>query len=308
MYISLLCYNRLVKVKVYAKLNLTLDVGAKQGEFHSIDSVVTSVDICDVVEVVKRDDRRVNVCGVQGVEQELNTAYKAAVAFMRVFEGRLATQVRGVDITINKGIPFGAGMGGSSADASAVVYCMCKLFGVDINSREIHELCATLGSDINYMLYGGLARLQGKGDDVTLYKQAQPLYFALTTFNASMNSGEVYSAFDALRVKQVTQDSIGMSVSSSILTMLQQGDNGTAITLFNNALQQATLSVSSYANAYLNFIQSHNLQCNMTGSGSAYYVACQTLEQAERVAALLNAHGFATTVCKSVPNGIIELL
>ena len=288
-----------MKVKVYAKLNLTLNVGAKQGAFHPIDSVVTSVDICDVVEVVARADMQVNVHGIDSVEQEKNTAYKAAVAFRREFA---AKTIPGVDIFIQKGIPFGGGLGGSSADASAVVYCMCKLFGVDIHSRKIHELCSALGSDINFMLFGGLARLQGKGDDVIPYKLAKPLCFALTTFGQSMNSGEVYSAYDKLTVNHTTDKHDNVT----LLNLLQQGANGEAITLFNNDLQPATLNISNYAKEYLSFVQSHNFQCNITGSGSAYYVACQTLEEAEHVANLFNAHGFATTVCTSVPSGIVE--
>ena len=308
-----------MKVKVFAKLNLTLKVGAKQGEFHLIDSVATSVDICDTVEVVRRADMQVKVCGVQCVEQERNTAYKAAVAFRRAFAHKT---VAGVDIVIHKGIPFGGGLGGSSADAAAVVYCMCKLFDVDIHSREIHELCASLGSDTKFMLFGGLGRLQGKGDNVSYYKMAEPLYFALTTFDVSMNSGEIYSAFDTLRSSRAGKNFIGchcvegspvheeLSVSEpteALLNLLQQGANGKAISLCFNDLQKATSRVSNYAKEYLSFIKSHGLMCNMTGSGSAYYVACVTKKEAEQVSELLNSHGFTTIICVSVPSGIAEI-
>ena len=310
---TLLCYNIPVKVKVFAKLNLTLNVGAKQRNFHTIDSVVTSVDIFDIVEVVKRNDLRVKVSGVESVKQEHNTAYKAAVAFLRMFTAT-DSPISGVDIFIQKGIPFGAGLGGSSADAAAVVYCMCKLFGVDIHSQKIHELCSSIGSDVNFMLLGGLGRLAGKGDDVTMYNLAQPLYFALTTFDESMSSGEIYSAFDALphRGNGANQCSSVLAEPSAtqtdeLLNLLQQGANGKAIKLLFNDLQQATLLVSNYAKRYLSFTQSNNLCCNMTGSGSAYYVACETHEQAQQVAQQLNAHGFATKVCTSVPGGIIDI-
>lgn len=295
-----------MKVKVFAKVNLTLSVGEKQGEFHPIDSVATSVDICDVVEVVPRADSRVNVCGVDNVEQEHNTAYKATVAFKHMFASK---NIPGVDIFINKGIPFGAGLGGSSADASAVVYCMCKLFGVDVHSRKIHDLCSSLGSDVNFMLFGGLARLTGKGDDVTFHKLAKPLYFALTTFDTGMSSGEIYSAFDNLANSQPsdTRKVLDATYNDRLLDLLQQGANDKAISMLSNDLQQATLSVSNYAKHYLSFVHSNNLTCNMTGSGSAYYIACSTKAEVERISHLLNTHGFTTTVCSSVPNGIVEI-
>ena len=186
---------------------------------------------------------------------------------------------------------------------------MCKLFDVDVHSRKVHDLCSALGSDVNFMLFGGLGRLQGKGDGVTFSKLKTPLYFALTTFDESMNSGEIYSAFDDLANSQPsnTRKVLDATYNDRLLDLLQQGANGKAIPLLSNDLQQATLCVSNYARDYLNFMQSQQLHCNMTGSGSAYYVACLTKADAERVADLLNSHGFTTTVCTSIECGI-ELL
>ena len=50
-----------VKVKVYAKINLSLNVGFKDGLYHDLDTVMTSVDLYDVVSVVKRTDKNINV-------------------------------------------------------------------------------------------------------------------------------------------------------------------------------------------------------------------------------------------------------
>lgn len=294
-----------MKVKVYAKLNLMLSVGARNGEFHPIDSVATSVDICDVVEVVPRADDEIVVSGMPQVATEQNSAYKAAKAFQTVF------LTNGVSIYVQKGIPFGGGLGGSSADAAAVVYCMCKLFGVDIHSKEVHEICAKLGSDINFMLFGGLGRLQGKGDDVTYSKMAKPLYFALTTFDVSMSSKEVYNGYD--EYLQCSTSAHGPSVSyikarlDCVWDMLVRGYNMYALQSFENDLQLVIENLYDYSKNYSNFISEHQLHCNMTGSGSAYYVACESREQAQRVTDLLNANGFATTVCQSVPSGIEEI-
>ena len=291
-----------MKVKVFAKLNLSLAVGARQGDFHPIDSVATSVDICDVVQVSPRSDAQITVNRLPQIAMEQNSAYKAAVAFQKAFF------TPGVEIFIEKGIPFGAGLGGSSADAAAVVYCMCKLFGVDTRSKEIYELCSKLGSDVNFMLFGGLGRLQGKGDDVTLFALAKPLYFALTTFDCSMSSGQVYSAFDNLidnKLSFATPCSkLETSSNEKLLDLLRNGRNEQAIELLSNDLQVATRNISNYADKYISFISSQGLRCNMTGSGSAYYVACVTKSDAERVASLLNANGFTTIVCNSVPIGI----
>ena len=294
-----------MRVKVFAKLNLTLGVGARRGEFHPIDSVATSMDIYDVVEVVPRSDTQILVNDLPQIAMDHNSAYRAAVAFQAAFS------TLGVDIAIEKGIPYGGGLGGSSADAAAVTYCMCKLFGVDEHSDVVHELCAKLGSDVNFMLFGGIGRLQGKGDEVTFSTLAKPLYFALTTFDCSMSSGEVYSAFDKIFDKKpcfpTPYSLFSTPDGEKLIDLLSDGDNGRAIRMLSNDLQQATASISNYADRYLTFVQSNGLRCNMTGSGSAYYVTCETLTEAERIAKLLNSNGFVTTVCKSVSSGIEEL-
>lgn len=293
-----------MKVKVFAKLNLTLYVSAKQGKFHPLDSVATSVDICDVVEVTVRSDDKVAVNDLPRVAAAQNSAYRAAVAFQETFS------TTGVEISVRKGIPFGGGLGGSSADAAAVVYCMCKLFGVDICSQRVHQLCAKLGSDVNFMLFGGLGRMQGKGDDVTFYKLAKSLCFALTTFDCSMSSGEVYSAFDKLsgnkRSFSTPYSRFAVATNDECVALLGKGDNEQAIRLFSNDLQQATITINDYADRYIKFIRDNGLVGNMTGSGSAYFVACATQDEADRVTCLLNAHGFTTTVCASIPSGIVE--
>lgn len=267
-----------MKVKVYAKLNLTLKVGARQGEFHPIDSLATSIDVCDLVEVVARTDSEVHVVGMTNIAPTDNTAYKAAHAFSEAFSSH------GVDISIKKGIPFGAGLGGSSADAAAVLYCMCKLFGVDVDCDQVRAICAQVGSDVTFMLRGGLGRLRGKGDDVQYLELQSPIYFALTIFEQQMSSAEVYAAFDGIANRD------------------RNGD----LPYFND-LQHAATSISNYADEYLSFCKAKGLSPVMTGSGSAYFVPFSTRKEAQNVVNLLNSHGFCTVVCQTVPNGIKEI-
>lgn len=281
-----------MKVKVFAKLNLTLNVLGKRDTFHVIDSVATTVDIFDVVTVNARADREVLVSGVDQVAPTQNTAYKAAYGFVRQFG------TCGVDITVEKGIPFGAGMGGSSADAAAVVYCMCSLFNVDVRSDKVHALCASVGSDVNYMLCGGLGRMRGKGDDVTFGKLRSPWYFALTTFDTSISTAEVYSQLDKLGAEQVLVN------NSALMDVLRQGKAQGMSECFNNHLQVATARLSDYADNYLQFCNGQGLSPNMTGSGSAYYVAFVDEQSARNAADRLNAYGFNTVVCQSVHIGI----
>ncbi len=275
-----------MKVKVFAKLNLALNVYPKQGEFHPIDSVCVSVDVFDVVQVKPRRDKKVTLKGFLPTAE--NIAYKTAVAFAEKFD------TNGVDMVIQKSIPVGAGMGGSSADCAAVIFCMCKLFGVDIQDQRVNQLCSLLGSDVTFMLTGGLGRMQGKGDCVT-FGSCPTQYFVLTVFSTMMSAGQVYNAFDSLPSQAFVD-------CQQMFQMLTSGQDAQKIQ--NNHLQLACQSLSSYAQSYLYFAKDNGFVTNMTGSGSAYYVWCQSEQQATEIYQKLRSCGFSSKVCQSVPFGI----
>lgn len=279
-----------MKVKVYAKLNLSLNVFSKQGNFHPIDSVVTSINLFDQVDVVARKDKKVVIKGFMPTKE--NIAYKTAVAFVSQFD------TNGVTIAIKKGIPVGSGMGGSSADAAGVIYCMCNLFNVDIGCQKVSDLCATLGSDISFMLHGGLARMQGKGDDVTFGQCPDILHFAITCFAVGMSAAEVYQEFDNLP----TQPHVDCAKMFQLLC-----DGEIPLQMQNNNLQSACQSLTAYAQGYLHCARDLGYLPNMTGSGSAYYVWCNNQQDAENVAEQLKNRGFSCIVVHSVPYGIEQI-
>lgn len=280
-----------MKVKVFAKLNITLNVGRKQGDYHSVNSVAVSVDVFDIVQVMPRADNEITVSGMQ-LPTNQNVAFKAAQSFSQTFG------TSGVDVTITKGIAMGAGMGGSSADSAAVIYCMCKLFDIDLHSDAVHKLCASLGSDVYFMLFGGLGRLHGRGEQVEFGRLASPIYFALTTFDYSCSTGEVYRNFDQYSSNQVYAD------NGKVMYLLQQGKNKQALQCQNNFLQYAVAHTDSYADEYLLTVSQLGYRANMTGSGSAYYVAFDNKEQAQGLVQRLSAEGYSTTLCSTVASGI----
>ena len=134
-----------MKVKVYAKVNLSLNVVGSNCGYHLLDALTTSIDIFDVVSVNLRNDGQVLVSGVD-IPLEQNVAYKASKQFFSVFGGN------GCDVSIEKNIPFSQGLGGSSADASATMYCLAKLCGV-------RPHCVAIGSFARKIVKKYLAKI-----------------------------------------------------------------------------------------------------------------------------------------------------
>ena len=171
-----------ITVKIPAKFNLTLDVIGKNENYHDISSLVCSIDIVDEITVVKRKDDKITL-KMTGLPVNCpitdNNAYKAAALFQNTFK------TGGVDIVVNKNIPVGGGLGGSSADIAGVLKALNLLFETDMN---MVELAASLGSDAPYMINGGYAIISGRGEKIEPHKSQKTLYFLLITENAEISA------------------------------------------------------------------------------------------------------------------------
>jgi 4-diphosphocytidyl-2-C-methyl-D-erythritol kinase len=103
----------------------------------------------------------------------------------------------GVDIIINKEIPVSGGLGGSSADAVAVLIGMNKLYKV---GAALKPLADALGSDTGYMLSGGYATISGRGDLVTKIDTDKTLYLLLIAEDTGITARECYKLYDSLNL------------------------------------------------------------------------------------------------------------
>jgi len=160
-----------------------------------LDSFVCSIDVFDLVVLKKRKNPLSSVTmhglGSESIPPEKNNALKAAEAFSKAFG------TNGADITVYKNIPMGAGLGGSSADVSGVLNGMAKLYGVT-DYEKLKEIADNLGSDTGYMLTGGFARMQGRGELVTPIETNTKLHFLLLCPSSEVSAGACYKKYDEL--------------------------------------------------------------------------------------------------------------
>ena len=259
-----LCYNRVmnsVRVKSYAKINLTLDIlGVKDG-YHLIDSVVASIDLCDIITAKKRKDNLVSVTmhgeGSEAIPHEDNNAAKAAEEFIKRFD------TCGADITVWKNIPMGAGLGGSSADVAGVLNAMAKLYGVD-DFAAVKSIADSLGSDCGYMLKGGWARISGRGEVVKRLDSRLKLDIGLLVPKSGVSTAECYRACDRLPR--------GAFTSGQAEEAVLECDLGKLCKSLSNGLCAAAVSLNGDVGESIKELESFApLGVNMTGSGSGVY-------------------------------------
>lgn len=250
-----------VRVKSYAKINLSLDVSGAHDGYHEIDSVVTTIDIADVIAVKKRKDKLVGITmhgmGSESMPYLSNNAVKAAEAFISAYS------TAGADITIWKNIPMGAGLGGSSADAAGVLNALAKLYDVD-DFAGIKRIADALGSDTGYMLTGGYARISGRGERVQPIDCDLKLDLALLIPRTGVSTAECYRLWDSVGERTAH--------SEEVVRALSAGDReGLGKALSNGLYLPAKTLNADVGRAYEALAAFAPLGVNMTGSGSAVY-------------------------------------
>ena len=154
--------------KAYAKLNLSLDVSEKlKNGYHNIESIFQSVSLFDEVSVELTEGGIEVLCNNATLSGENNICYFAAKTF---FEK--ANVGMGAKITINKGIPLAAGLGGGSADAAAVLLILNEMLNYPLSHTQLLELGLTLGADVPFCIVGGTMYVGGVGE---ILKSTMPL-------------------------------------------------------------------------------------------------------------------------------------
>lgn len=261
-----------VKIKSYAKINLTLEIQGVENGFHLLDSVVANIDLCDTIYLKKKKGKNSSVImhgqGSEKIPPEKNNALKAAEAFSAEFG------TDGAEITIFKDIPIGAGLGGSSADICGVLNGMARLYGVE-DREKLKRLADTLGSDTGYMLNGGFARMQGRGEKVTPIQADTTLYLMLICPKTSVSAGECYRKYDELPHTLAWRES---QTENCIRALSENDINGVGTSLINDLYVPALHVNGDVLAAYEQALSFSPLGACMSGSGSAVFALFETKE------------------------------
>ena len=182
-----------MRLAAHAKINLTLEVlGTRPDGYHDLRSVVLPVPLHDDVELARADALSVEMPG--GLPPERNLAWKAAEALRRATGCRLGARIR-----IVKRIPMGAGLGGGSADAAAVLNGLNELWGLGLPKARLVALAAEVGSDVPALTFGGPVLMEGRGERVAPLAADYPLpdlaRLVLCTPPVFVSTPEVFRAF-----------------------------------------------------------------------------------------------------------------
>ena len=245
-----------MRLAAHAKVNLTLEVlGTRPDGYHELRSVVTTIPLHDDVELLDAPagEMTVEMSGdgmeVPHVPCEENLAVRAARALAAA-----AGVSRGVHIRIVKRIPVGAGLGGGSADAAAVLNGLNELWGMGLPKERLCEIGAEVGSDVPALVLGGVVLMEGRGERVRalLQRARRPLSQSVGPFDDNF----------VLRVPPI------YASTARVYAEFRPEDCGK----FRNDLQPAACRLYPAIAETIAEMEAEGLEdVQMTGSGSAVF-------------------------------------
>lgn len=192
-----------IETKAYAKVNLHLEVLNRRTDgYHNVFTLMASVGVFDLLKLVDIEIHGVQkeVCVdiipsggefaglMRDIPAEDNIIARAVKAYFRDI-GRSGD----VSISIEKNIPAGAGLGGGSSDAAAVLRllneCVQKM-----NDAELMCTASSIGADVPYCIKGGYAICEGIGDRIESIDGKIDCWVLIANNNIHVDTGKAYRA------------------------------------------------------------------------------------------------------------------
>ena len=249
-------------LEAYAKINWSLDItGVREDGYHLMDMLMQPVSLADEITLVPSSGFSITTGGWPHSRADgTNLAYRAAMA-LRDYTGYPG----GIQIHVHKQIPVGAGMGGGSTDAAAVLTGLNLLWGTALSSAELEKLGLSLGADVPFFIRGGLTRTRGIGEELESRNCRCSWWLIVIQPCPGLSTAQVFSLW---RVS----DPACRPDTEQALSALETGNLSLLCGSIGNVLQPVSESLRpEIVRACSDLTDSGASGALMTGSGSAVF-------------------------------------
>lgn len=277
-----------MRLTSYAKVNLTLDVGAKRSSdgYHPVQTVMVPITLADEVILEPAESVEVRCEPDVAGDPERNLAFRAA-QLLKAETGYPG----GALIRIQKRIPVAGGLAGGSTNGAAALVGLNRLWGLGLTEERLTALAIRLGSDVPFFVPGRPALVEGIGEQVRAVPAPKPLWLVLATPAVAKSTGGVYALFDELTT-------VLRPDTETMLAALAGGDVEGVARALGNVFEQVMLprhpEIAALKAAML---EAGALGALMSGAGPSVFGIAEDQAQAERIrAAIAPLAPFATVV------------
>jgi 4-diphosphocytidyl-2-C-methyl-D-erythritol kinase len=298
------------RVTVPCKVNLFLEVLGKRSDgYHSLDTVMMAVSLCDEIEIVHRDDDqlRINVDFADGAGRALDEEDLAwripadqqnlIIRALDRLRHQLGRPTLGASVRLTKRIPALAGLGGGSADAAAALILGILLWTTRNDLKQAKSVASEIGSDVNFFLEGHsgtnwIARCSGRGECVQPLSCAKPMHLVIVHPPRGCSTKDVFKTLNFHPELRDAQD------PNQLISAIEKGDAKTIGGELWNRLERAAETTNVWITRSRKWIDRHDHHGQaLSGSGSARFCLCESQEQAEKIATDIKLHGEMRAYC-----------
>ena len=253
-----------------AKLNLFLHVlGRRADGYHLLQTLFRFIDFGDTLHFSVREDgvvQRLNA--LDGVAQEQDLCIRAA----RLLQKECACRM-GVNITLEKRIPLGGGLGGGSSDAATTLLALNRLWNLRLSRTRLMQLGLSLGADVPVFVFGENALASGVGEQLQAYSVPDAWYVVLFP-PVQVATAAVFAHWDAAHPQlpqrtELTPDAISLRIRG--LSAALENDLQPVVCSLHPEVLQHIVWMSQFQ------------QARMTGSGACVFAEFADAEQAQAV-------------------------
>lgn len=282
-----------------AKINLFLHITGKRTDgYHNLQTVFRLLDWGDYLHFTLADDaafsttdksldadklchQLLTLSGADTITSSINDnlifkAARALLAFV-IQADRLPKQLARIQITLDKYLPMGAGLGGGSSNAATTLLTLNEIWQLDINQNELIEIGTSIGADVPIFIFGQDAIAMGIGEELTAIDLPEQQYLVLTP-NAHVNTTELFAHPKLQRdIAPLSIETI-KNYSNDYVQYLN--------TPYRNVFTSVVTSLAPTVDEALRYLQRLESQAlstaRMTGSGSAVFLPLDTSVTTEK--------------------------
>ncbi len=276
----------------YAKINLGLKVlGRRADGYHDILSIFQTIDLHDrlIFEPAARGATEI-LCDDPGIPAGRENLVFQAVEALREATGT----ENGIRVVLEKRIPVGAGLGGGSSDAAAVLRVLDGMWALRLSGARLEALAGDLGSDVPFFLRRGTAVVTGRGECLRYIPWQADFHYVLVHPGFQVSSGWAYRNLK-----------IALTEASGYISFLDSiEENGelcadVLFTCLENDFLPLLKTTYPEVDPILSALEASGASaCSLSGSGSTLYGVFGEGRQAAEAATGLRVWGYRVSLCR----------
>lgn len=254
--------NKNITISAPAKLNLFLHItGQREDGYHLLQTVFQFLDYADTINLTLREDSNIyRVSDLAGVPAEDDLVVKAAKLLQKHCDSHL-----GADISVEKILPMGGGLGGGSSNAASVLVALNHLWDCGLSQQALMDLGVQLGADVPVFIFAQSAWAEGVGERLKAVDLPEKWFLVLKP-QINVSTAKVFAN------SQLRRDCSTITIRDFLAGQTENVCEKPVREMYPE-VDQALTELARYC---------ENGESKLTGTGACVFAAFDNREQAEK--------------------------